>query len=100
MIVAARTSAAGAESLLAEALGASACGARVSILFSDGGLEFLDGGWPERLADAGVDAMLCARSARERGVEPAAIPASVRWSSLTNFLADAGPDVRLWTVFG
>jgi hypothetical protein len=42
---------------------------------------------------------LCSRSARGRRLDPAALPPAVLWSSLTNFLAPAGPDVRLWTVF-
>ena len=85
--------------LLAEAIAESTRGVSVSVLFSEGGLDLLAGDWPRALTQAGVRTALCSRSARLRGVEPTTVPPSVAWSSLTNFLSDAGPDTRLWTVF-
>lgn len=99
LIVAAGQEAPSAAALLAEAISAAAQGASVSVLFSEGGLEFLASEWPRMLEGAGVRMSLCSRSARGRRVEPATLPTTVLWSSLTNFLLDTDPDARLWTVF-
>ncbi len=88
-----------ARRLVAEAILEADRGTSVWVLFSEGGLDFLTTDTMLRLADAGVHTSLCSRSARLRRVEPSTVPATVTWSSLTNFLSDAGPDARLWTVF-
>lgn len=88
-----------AGALLAEALETARGGTAVSVLFSEAGLGFLSGDWPKTLEGAGIPMSLCSRSARGRRLDPATLPPTVLWSSLTNFLVPTGPDVRLWTVF-
>lgn len=99
VIVSAGPSRLGVDALLEAAVTEHESGARVAVLFTEEGLELLAGRWPERLAAAGVPTSLCARSARTRRLAPESLPPTVAWSSLTTFLADAGPEARLWTAF-
>ena len=92
----------GVASFIDAAIDEARAGVAVSVLFSEAGLDALLGPTVEpllgRVRAAGIGMSLCARSARARRVEPARLPADVRWSSLTTFLADGGPDARLWTA--
>lgn len=98
VIVAAPPTEPGTDALLEAALAQAGAGAAVSVLFSEAGLDALLGDWPARLHAAGVHTSLCARSARARRLDPAALPRTVLWSSLTSLLSEAGPAARLWTV--
>jgi hypothetical protein len=99
LVVSAPPDAAGVEAMLAAAVEEARGGAAVRVMLTDGGLALLPGPWPGRLRDAGVDASLCSRSARERRVDPLTVPESVRWSSLAAFLRDGGDDGRVWSAF-
>jgi hypothetical protein len=48
---------------------------------------------------AGVAVSLCSRSARDRKVDPLALPDGVRWSSLTTFVSTAPDGADLWSAF-
>jgi hypothetical protein len=99
LLVAAPPDAPGVGALLEEAEREARSGAAVRVIFTDEGLGLLSGPWPPRLAAVGVRATLCARSARARRVEPAGVPPTVLWSSLTTFLGDVPPSGRLWSAF-
>ena len=88
----------GVASLVEAAIAEARAGADVSVLFSEEGLDGLIGPFVGRLRAAGIATSLCARSARERRMEPATLPSDVRWSSLTAFLAEGPADARLWTA--
>jgi hypothetical protein len=99
ILVAAGVSRPGVARTLADAEGLAREGAPVSVLFTEDGLDALEGEWPARLAAAGARTSLCARSARARKVNPVGLPQTVLWSSLTAFLRDIEPDARVWTLF-
>jgi hypothetical protein len=75
-------------------------GSDAGILLTGSGL-----GWAARtdaIAEAhaaGVSLALCSRSARDRKVDPLSLPPSVRWSSLTTWIADAPSLADHWCVF-
>jgi hypothetical protein len=48
---------------------------------------------------AGVALALCSRSVRDRRIDPLAIPAAVRWSSLTSWIAEVPAGADVWSVF-
>ena len=99
LVVAAPAAGSGVEAALAAAEAAAAGGTDVRVLFTDAGLDCVAGAWPGRLRAAGAALALCARSARARGVEAAATPPSIVWSSLTTFFVAAPAGSRLWTLF-
>jgi hypothetical protein len=99
LLVAAPPDAPGVADLLGIAETEARAGGDVRVLFTDAGLDALASSWPLRLEDAGARATLCARSARERRLDPRAAPASVLWSSLTTFLGDVPAGARLWSAF-
>ena len=98
-MVAAPAGAPGVDAALDAAREAAGDGSAVRALFTDAGLSLLAGPWPECLRAAGATTSLCARSARERGLSPEAVPGSVVWSSLTSFLAAAPAGHELWSLF-
>ena len=104
LLVAAGPDAPGVSQLLVEACAAALGGGRVSVFFTDAGLDVLGASTPGSegiggLERAGARLSLCARSARSRGLEPARLPSTVLWSSLTSFLRDLEPEARLWSAF-
>ena len=99
LLVAAGPGAPGADETLADAEAGARAGLAVHLLWTEAGLAYLATDWPRRLATAGADLSMCARSARLRKVDPVKVLSSVRWSSLTAFLRDLPAEGRLWSVF-
>jgi hypothetical protein len=99
VLVAAALSRPGVEQVLLDAESEARAGARVEVLFTDDGLATLQSPWPARLVAVGAKTSLCARSARARKMNPLAIPATVRWSSLTVFVSGVAEGACLWTAF-
>lgn len=82
--------------MLTAAMREAAAGRDVRVLLSDRGLDWLDGPWPVRWAAAGVKAAVCAKSARERGLDPKTCPTTVAWSSLATVAREVSGGARLW----
>lgn len=96
VLVSAAPDAPGADALLDRARRRLEAGGRVGLLLTGSGLAWLDDVRLERLAAGGARVALCSRSAREHGVDPAAIPPWVRWSSLLAFLGATEGASALW----
>lgn len=89
----------GIGALLDEALARTRAGARVVVFLTEDGLDLLSTEVLSRIVEHGIPVSLCARSARARRIEPAAVERSISWSSLTAFVRDLAPDARLWSAF-
>lgn len=96
ILVSAAPDAPGADALLARAGERLADGVAVDLLLTGAGLAWLGDARLERLAAGGARVALCSRSARERGLDPEAIPTWVRWSSLLAFLGALRSPSGLW----
>ena len=99
LLVAAGPGAPGADETLADAEAGAHAGLAVHVLFTEAGLAYLATDWPRRLATAGADLSMCARSARLRKVDPVKVLSSVRWSSLTAVRRDLPAAGRPRSVF-
>jgi hypothetical protein len=99
LLMAAPPDAPGAAAAWDDAVGCARDGGDVAVLLVGAGLSWADR--PAALAEArgaGVALSLCSRSARDRRVDPLALP-SVRWSSVTAWTGDLSPDARVWSAF-
>ena len=74
-------------------------GHALEILLVDRGLGWRDSGRLARLAASPrVGVALCSRSARDERVDPEALPAWIRWSSLVSWFREHAAMGPLWGV--
>jgi thiamine pyrophosphate-dependent acetolactate synthase large subunit-like protein len=100
LLLAGAPGAPGADVLFERVRRAREAGAALRVILTGQGVRWAGDERLERLArGTGVPVALCSRSAREQGVAPDALPAWIRWSSLTTWISEGRAGGRLWGLF-